>query len=233
MAYFNSFKEKAFYFLIKDIPVLYHFHFREIAAFKYFFWMKTLLSVRDFKNKKIILSEYPESLFEMGKKSLSFYNQIDSYEIWNFESFNSTVRQVEYYLDNDMFESHEDVLKIYEALEKLTDHFEKQAELGYKFQYGDPQRKPTAKIHMYLNEMLLLDNNMLLVLDGKKQAIVPHTVNNFMMSTDIAFCENLYQFIQNLLQRCTLISEVSEKERTRYFRIIRDRITKRKEALKV
>ena len=233
MAYFNSFKEKEFYFLSKDLHVFYHFYIREIAAFKYYFWMKTLLAFPEFKDKKIVLDDYPDSLFELGQKSLAIYNQIDSYEVWNFESLNATIRQIEYYRDNRMFESDEDVLRVYEALEKLLDHLEKQAELGYKFQYGDPQKKPIAKIQMYLNEILLLDNSMLLRLDETKLSLVIHTVSNFMMTRDLSFCENSYQYIKNLLQRSTLISEVSEKERTRFFRIIRERITKRKEALKV
>jgi hypothetical protein len=37
----------------------------------------------------------------------------------------------------------------------------------------------------------------------------------------------------NLIKRSTLISEVSEKERSRYFRRMRERIDRRKEGLKV
>lgn len=233
MAYFNSFKEKKFYLLWKDIPIFHHFHLREIAAFKYYFWMNTLMNLPDFKNKTIKLNEYPDSLFESGQKVLSFYNQIDSYELWNFESVNSTIRQIEYYRDSQMFESDEDVLKIYVALEKLLSHLEKQAQLGYKFRFDDPERKPTAKGQMYINEMFLLDNHMMVVLDGVKQVIVPHTATNYMMTRDINFCENFSHFTLNLLQRSTLISEVSEKERTHFFRTFRERISKRKEALKV
>ena len=233
MAYFNSYKEKKFYLLWKDIPIFHHFHFREIAAFKYYFWMNTLMNLPEFKNKKIKLNEYPDSLFEAGQKVLAFYNQIDCYELWNFESVNSTMRQIEYYRDSQLFESDEDVLKIYVALERLLGHLEKQAELGYKFRHDDPEKKPAAQVHMYINEMFLLDNHMLVILDGSKQVIVPHTATNYMMSRDINFCENFHQYILNLLQRSTQISEVSEQERTRFFRIFRERIAKRKEALKV
>ncbi|MGZ5287628.1 MAG: helix-turn-helix domain-containing protein, partial [Flavisolibacter sp.] len=38
--YMNSFKERKMYYLCKDIPIFHHFHYREIAAFKYYFWMK-------------------------------------------------------------------------------------------------------------------------------------------------------------------------------------------------
>ena len=62
-----------------------------------------------------------------------------------------------------MFESDEDVLRVYEALEKIWDHLEKQAALGYKFNIDDPEKKPIGKYNMYFNEVLLGDNTMLAV----------------------------------------------------------------------
>src|SRR5262245_15308134 len=51
MAYFNSFKQKEFYYLCKDMPIFHYFHYKELAAFKYFFWMGTLIYFPEFKNK--------------------------------------------------------------------------------------------------------------------------------------------------------------------------------------
>ncbi|MCW3118990.1 MAG: hypothetical protein JWM28_3072, partial [Chitinophagaceae bacterium] len=78
LAYFNSFKEKEFFYLCKDIPVFYNFLSRELAAFKYFFWMGTLVHFPEFRNKKVKLDEYPDSLFELSNKTLDLYNQLDS-----------------------------------------------------------------------------------------------------------------------------------------------------------
>jgi hypothetical protein len=132
-----------------------------------------------------------------------------------------------------VFESDKDVYLLYEALEKLWDHLEKQAAFGYKFNYGDPDQQPLGKFSMYFNEVWLGDNNMLVELDGMRMAYVSHTTINFMITKDIKFTENLFQHIQNQIKRSTLISEVSEKERSRFFRIIRERIERRKESLKV
>ncbi|HYM92982.1 MAG TPA: hypothetical protein VET23_02510, partial [Chitinophagaceae bacterium] len=126
-----------------------------------------------------------------------------------------------------------DALKVYEALEKYFDHLQKQAESGYKYDISDPEKKPRGRFKMYFNEWILLDNNMMAVLDNAKLSVVPHTAINYMISRDLIFTENQYKFIQNLMQRSTLISEVSEKERSRFFRILRERIGKRKESLKV
>lgn len=233
IAYFNSFKKKEIYYLCKDTPVFHWFTSRDISAFKYFFWMGTLIYFPEFKNRKVSLDGYPDELFEIGKKISDLYQQLDTYEIWNIESWNSTLHQIEYYLDNDMFKSDEDALRVYEGVEKILDHLEEQAKRGYKFNIDDPEKKPLGKYFMYFNEIVILDNTMVLVLDNSKIAILPHTAINYLMTRDIAYCENFYNYVQNLIKRSTLISEVSEKERSRYFRRMHERIDKRKVSLKV
>jgi len=231
MAYFNSFKKKEAFHLSKDPPVFHFFHLRDIAAFKYYFWMSTLIFFPEFRNKKVNLDEYPDELFEKGQKICGLYNQIDSNEIWNIESWNSTIHQIDYYLDNKMFQSDNDALRVYNAMEKLLDHFEEQAKRGYKFNINDPDKKPLGKFNMYFNEIVLQDNSMLFLLDDTKMASVAHSAINYMVTRDIDYCENFHFYVQNLIKRSTLISEVSEKERSRFFRRMRERIGKRKEAI--
>ncbi len=231
MAYFASTPQKEYYYLCKDMPIFYHWQFRELATFKYFFWMSILIYFPEFRNRKVNMNEYPDELWQLGRNILDLYNQIDSFEIWNLESLNATLHQIDYYREARMFQSEEDALKVYESLEKTLDHLEEQARLGYKFGIDDPEKKPLGKCQMYFNDIIILDNTMLVVQDNSRMALVPHSVINYMMTRDLAFCEHLNQYIQNLMRRSTLISETSEKERARFFRILRERITRRKEKL--
>jgi hypothetical protein len=132
-----------------------------------------------------------------------------------------------------MFDSDTDVLKVYEAIEKTLDHVQRQAELGYKFRYDDPEQKPLGKFKMYFNEVVLGDNQMLAIMGNTKIAFVPHSAANYMATRDITFCDHFHRYLQNLMRRSTLISEVSEKERSRFFRLMRQKIEHRKEGLKV
>jgi len=232
MNYFNSFKETKFYYMCKDIPPWHHFHFREIAAFKYYFWMKTIFHFPEFNNQKFRMDIYPDELFSMGRKALEIYNQWSLVEFWNVESINSTIRQIDYYRDAQMFESSEDIVKIYDAFEKLIGHLQTQAALGYTYNYDDPEKKRISDYEVYYNEVIIGDNNMLVVLDGMKIALVSHTVINYMATRDLAFNENMYDHVQNMIKKSTRISSVSEKERARFFKILRERIAKRKESLK-
>lgn len=233
MTYFNSFKKNELYYSCKDMPIFHHFHLRKIAAFKRFFWLKTYIQAPGFAQKKFSFSDYPEAVFEMEQKVLNLYNQMPSIEFWNIESMSIIFRQIEFYRDGNIFESDKDTMRLYEAIETLWDHLEQQAAMGFKFKYDDPDRTPMGKFQMYFNEVMLGDNSQLIILDGLKMSSLTHSNFNYMMTSDVAFTENMYQHFQNQMKRSTLISEVSEKERSRFFRIIRERIEKRKETLKV
>jgi len=233
MAYFVSFKQHELYYLCKDIPLFHHWHIKELAAFKYHFWMASIFGFPEFKKIKVDINGYPDELWDLGQKILNLYNQVDSFELWNLEAINSTIHQIEYYREGQMFKSDYDVLKIYEAVERTIDHLEAQATFGRKFKIDDPAKKPLSNYQMYVNEILLFDNSILAVLDNTKVTMLTHTTNNWIMTRDITFSENFYQYMQNLMRRSTMISEVSEKERSRFFRILRERIARRKAVLQV
>lgn len=233
MAYFNSFSKKEIYYSCKDMPIFHHFHFRDVAAFKWFFWLRTYMQFPEFARKKFRFADYPDSLFELDQRVLGLYNQLPTTEIWNIESMSIFFRQIEFYRDGQVFESDEDALRLYEALEDTWDHLEAQATLGYKFNHNDPEKKRLGEYKMYFNEVLLGDNSLLVVTDVTKASFLTHTTFNYLMTRDVAFTENMHAQLQNQMKRSTLISAVSEKERSRFFRIIRERIAKRKEALSV
>lgn len=229
--YMAGFAHKKMYYVCKDIPIFHHFHFRELAAFKYYFWMRTILQAPGFASKKFSLEEYPEALFQTGKKALHYYNLLDSVEIWNIENINSTIHQVEYYHDAQIFTRDADILAIYASIEKLLDHLEAQAGAGYKFDAADAARKPMGNFQMYVNEVISGDNSILAELDHTRTVYLTHNVINFMITTDAQFCNHTWDNIQNLMKKSTLISSVSERERSRFFKVLRRRIAGRKEKL--
>jgi hypothetical protein len=233
LSYMATFQNKEIYYLCKDVPIFTHYYFREIAAFKYFFWMKSYFQLPEFEHQQFRFDAYTDELNAMGEKILALYNEIPSTELWNVENINIAIRQIEFYRDSNMFESDSDILKLYEAWEKVIDHVEKQAERGYKFKHGDPDMKPISHYRVYFNEVVLGDNSFIVLLEGTKMALISHTAINYMSTRDLKFCENMYDYVQSLMKRSTLISKVSEKERSKFFRTLRERISRRKDSLKV
>jgi len=57
-----------------------------------------------------------------------------------------------------------------------------------------------------------------------KMTILNHSVINFITTRDVSFNAYMYDVLQNILKKSTSLSISSEKERTRFFNQIRDKM---------
>lgn len=224
LQFVNSFQKKNIIYLAKDVPLMQQFLMPELAAFKSFFWRKSILHYDEMRGKKFSLSNIQNNHFEISRKIVEVYNQIGSTDIWNIESINSTIRQIEFYREANVFESEDDVKNLYSAVFKLIDHLEKQAELGVKFSINETPKSNAATYNLYNNELILGDNTLLFEIDQIKMTILNHSVINFITTRDVSFNAYMYDVLQNILKKSTSLSVSSEKERTRFFNQIRDKM---------
>lgn len=224
LLFLKSFPQKHLYYLAKDIPLMLQFLVPDLIAFKSFFWQRSILHDENMRAVKFSFEHINPKHIEVGKKIVAAYNQIPSTEIWNIESINSTIRQIEFYRDAKCFESEEDIARIYKALIQLVDHIEKQAELGVKFEIGATPQPNAAAYNLLNNELILGDNTVLADLGAFKVTFLNHSVINYLGTRDERFNSYLFDTFQNLIKKSTQISRVGEKERTRFFNRIRDKM---------
>jgi hypothetical protein len=223
--YFNSFREKHMLYLCKDMPVWHFFHRPELAAFKTFFWAKTIHNDPAFANKKFSLKEYDfENYNKIGRAVIAEYNQIPGVEIWNLESINSTISQIGYYKDSGGFKYEEEAGIVIDSFIGVIDHLQLQAEKGQKFMSGDSELVYKAAVQLYVNEVVIGSNTILIELDGQKISFIPYNVFSFIFTKDNRFGESISRGINIIQSRSTLISKTGEKERNRFFNKLRDRI---------
>ncbi len=220
----SSFQKKHITYLAKDVPIPQQFMLPELAAFKSFYFRKSILNYDELKGKKFSLSNIENRHFEISRKIAEVYNQIGSTDIWNIESINSTIRQIEFYREVGFFETENEARDIYDAVFRLIDHLEKQSELGLKFAINEIPKPNAGSFHLYNNELDLGDNTVLFELDDLKVTILNHSIINFISTSDEAFNAYTYESLQNVLKKTTSISINSEKERAKFFSQIRNNI---------
>ncbi len=222
--YFNSFEHRELYYLSKDIFIFHSFGFHELTVFKIFFWMKSILQY-PFNGKDIfVLESLSESVFKMASKLSEAYNKIPSVEVWNDDSINATIRQIDYYRQSKLFPSDAYALGVYKSLLDMINHIEKQAEAGCKFPINGKPDTASAPYKFYVNEFILGDNCSLVVLNDLKVVYINHSVLNVIMTKDPVFTEYTYQYAQNIMRKSTLMSNAGEKERTRFFNTMREKV---------
>jgi len=228
---FNSFEHREMIYLTKDIPFFHHCLFPELASFKFFLWRKSVLHDQQLARKPFSLADINPEVAELIGKIAAAYMILPSQEIWNIESINSTLRQIDYYRNTSAFASEGALRRMLECLEQVIDHLEQEAELGYKFFPGDVKKVRRAPFKLYVNEFILGDNSIYVSMNGSAVSFLNHSVMNYLVTREPIFTSYMHHHMQNLIKKSTLISEVSEKERTRFFNLTREKINSRKNAL--
>ena len=225
LQYFNSFRDRHMYFLLKDIPPFVHFLVPELVKFKIFFWMKSILDYKSLKGVKFDLQDPRYDQFEStAKKITDLYIKIPMTEIWNAENIDSTLRQINFYREAGSFKNAADIDLLYARVEELVNHLEKQAEVGLKFPIGQEPGMSSALYRMYVNELILGDNTTFAELDGSRITFLNYGVLFIVYTKDERFNEAMYDNLHNLIKKSTMISQSGEKERTRFFNKIREKI---------
>jgi hypothetical protein len=148
-------------------------------------------------------------------------------EIWNIESINSTLRQINFYYESGCFKNTDDVKLLYTKVEEIINHIEKQAELGLKFNIGEEVRSNAAEYRLFVNELILGDNTYMAELDGTRLTFLNHSVLYFVATKDERFNDAMFDNLQNLVKKSTMISTIGEKERVKFFNQLRDLIHQR------
>lgn len=223
--YFNSFKQKEIRYLCKDAPIWYFYLFPGLAAFKTFFWSKTINNQPALSQKLFSLEEYPyDDCFAVGQQVLEEHNKIDSIELWNLESIHSTINQVAYYRDAGNFKTREDFDAVIDSFLQWLDHLQLQAEKGVKFMPGAADVSHRASIQFYVNELILGNNTMVISLDNTRLTMITYSVFHYLFTRDERFTNKVEDSFATLLSRSTLISQTGEKDRNRFFNALRDKV---------
>ncbi|MEP6615766.1 MAG: helix-turn-helix domain-containing protein [Ginsengibacter sp.] len=226
LKYFNSFQKKEMLYQCKDAPIFYFYLFPEIGAFKTFCWLRSILNNTSYHDKLFSLQEFPfEECNQMGQQIIKEYSILPSTEVWNFESLNSSLNQLEYYRDAGLFKSDKDFSDVLGSFEKMLDHIQDQAQIGFKYMPTGTDKTHKAPFKFYVNQVILGNNTFLLDLDGVNLSIINYNVLDYMMTKDVRFGKKLLNGFNTLINSSTLISGTGEKERNKFFRIQRDKVS--------
>lgn len=215
-----------------DIPVFHFFRLPELAAFKVFFYLKTVLLNPEYANKKFSFRDTLEPALKIGSKIIQTYERVPVIEIWNDESINGFLRQIEYSSDIDIFEDPQDAFVLCDQLDEEIDHIKLQAERGYLFSDPETTSNQNDKFKLYSSEVILGDNTILVSTDKFQVTFRLHNFMSILSTTDPAFCKSTENHLRNIISKSTLISAVSERKRIIFFNNMHLKIDKLRTKLK-
>jgi hypothetical protein len=228
LAALRDFRQKEIIYISKDLPLFHNFYFRPLIAFRYFFWMKVQLTHPDFEKQQFDSTVLPVEIEQLSRELARIYCGIPSTEIWNTESINSTISQIEFSRDSGHFSKSADIKSVYEALEESIQHIKSQAEQGCKFMPGESPVARNERFSLFYNRVVLGDNTIMVIADSVRTAFINYGNLNYIETTDEEFCNDLCKDFNNLIRRSTQLSQSSERQRNHFFNILFTKIKDRK-----
>jgi len=213
----NYAKQKEIIYVAKDPPLFHYFQLPEIAAFKVFFWEKTLFQFPEYETKTFNPDDIEVDVYKKGHKALAMYSKIPTVEIWNENTFRILLSQIEYYWISGFIIKKSHLKNLLDKMEQWILHMKKEAELGFKFLFGHDPEGIEDSYKLYFNEVVYNDNTILVKTDRGYSAYLTFNVLSLLNTTNQKFCSDLNTYFRGLMKKSTLISHTGEKERNRYF----------------
>lgn len=212
--------EKEIIYAAEDIPLFHLFRYPALAAFKIFYWMKSVLNIPELEKKHYNPSLIDERIMETGKNILALYAKIPCIEIWSERTISSLIKQIDYYYEAGYFKEKEDALKLCDIFTEALLDIQTQAEKSTKASVAGFENN-----FILYNSDIEIGNNCIFVKAGGSATVyLRHLTFNSMFTQNTSFCNETEQWLKGLIKKSSLISGVSEKQRNQYFRKALDMI---------
>lgn len=203
------FPSKELVFTAKDIPPFHFYKFPDLAEFKMFFWMKSYLRYKRYVDSKFNIGMLPRELTSVGDKVWDAYACFPSTEIWSDEAGNVTLNQIVYYYEGGII-TKDNAVTLCEQYIDLLNGVKQFAEQGHK---GVVE----GTYQLFHNEIVISENNTLLKMGDKRVAMISYNTMNLLTTSQESFCQDVENFMNNLINKSTLISSSGERERNIFF----------------
>jgi len=229
----KTFEPHHMFYLAKEFPFFYYFLIPEIAAFKSFFFMKSILFYDDWKGARFSIKDDYSHYYKIWEDLSNTFATIPGTEIWNVENITSTIHQIEFYVTTGVLKSQDDAICLFNKLLELIDHIELQAEYGIKLQRGQRSSVSGPPYNMFINELIMGDNMQIVQLGNKNFTYLNHSILNFMVTYDDRFNNYMKRTLDVISQKSTPISRVNEKERLVFFNRLRANVNNARQKLQL
>lgn len=215
-------EQKEVVYMANEIPLFHLMHAPELASFKLFFWQKTILDFSNFKARKFKLYEFDERVNQLSRSIRDLYISIPSVEIYHSETIDTTLKQIEYYVEAGYFTDRAEAIVLLQKVSEVFQHIQEQCELGYKFKKRSPKTLKSEPVRggsytVFYNEVLHMDNVILVKMDERYLSFLTSNGLNSLLTKSEVFYKEYSQALKVLQGKSTIISGSSEKERNKVF----------------
>lgn len=190
------------FYSAKDIPLFYTIGGTLLSKFKLYVWLNLLIGTENQDAfEKFQLTKPFQEYTEILK---SVYENSNVSEIWNDTTINSTLQQIFYFFESGLL--------TFENATLLCDEIKQMLRL-----IEEKCSKNNPKYHLYYNELLILNNNVLVSKNNKKSLFIPYTLVGYFITEDVATCQNASDYYLHQIQNSKSLNLSGTRDRKLFF----------------
>lgn len=207
----NSAATRKISYVAGEMPLFYSFYSKRLAAFKLYYWQRSVLNVADFQTAPFHWEIVPENLINVAHNSFKQYMNIPSTEVWTTETVLTGLKQIKFYFESGILKK-EDALVLLEDYRQMIVMVQQNAAIGMKSSSDTGQT-----FELYHSEVVLGTNCIYVEIGSNKYSYITFNTFNSLTTANPEFCEETEHWIKSLERKSVLISGAAEKLRNRFF----------------
>lgn len=195
------------YYAAKDIPLFYTIGGTLLSKFKLFVWMDLLVGASGNPFGEFVV---PENLSADISRIKSVYAKCEVHEIWNDTTIHSTLQQIFYYFESGLL-TRTDAGSLLDDLENLITSVEAKV-------------TSDANFHLYYNELVILNNNVIVSSAEKTTMFIPYTALGYFITEDEPTTEKAKNYFLRQMKNSKSLNLSGTRDRKIFFNKARRKI---------
>lgn len=192
-----------------DIPLFHFFKYPQLTAFKLYFWKSQINAAS--ASLPFHAESIPESLIKKAYDLHELYSQVPSTEIWTYNTLLGTLSQLQYVYESNLIEDKSLLSAVCEQIKSTLKDVNRYATRQSK---GEIDNK-RSEFNWYVCELSGCINYLIKTNDAYTAY---HRFNtfNFLRTTDKAFCQEIKNWTNNLIEKSINFTRQGQKLRNNY-----------------
>jgi hypothetical protein len=214
----NKQKNGKIQFSATDIPIYHFMPFKELTLFKLYSWNSGLYNT-SLKFEQFFNEFSSTALFEIYDSIYSNYQSTPSLEIWTEKTIDPILRLIEYYSEIGAFENPETPKLLYKQLLTLIENIGQWSTQGKKGATAN-----AAEYELFLSEIELENNFVLIQSDTSQQCIIKLFTVNSVSTSNQKFCNETEKWFDDVIKKSKCISRISQKDHYRFIKGMTEKV---------
>ena len=190
------------YYSAKDIPLFYTIGGTLLSKFKLYVWLNLLVGKENISAFESF--HLTQQLQEYTSELQSIYYNLSIHEIWNDTTINSTIQQIFYFFESGLL-TIENAIYLYQDVKNILINLEEKCS----------KNKPNY--HLYFNELLILNNNVLISNAEKSKLFIPYTMLGYFITNDLNTTKNASTYFLDQLKNSKSLNLSGTRDRKLFF----------------